>query len=380
MLTAESHRPQDLAEGDVAAWRALCAAHPAFASPLLSPEFAMAVGEVRPDARVAVWRREGRPVGFLAHHRRPGGMARPIGAPLSDYHALVGEGPMDGGEALAAAGVSAYRFTGLIDPFGVFAPHAAGRAEGFVIALEGSAADYLEALRAQSAKRFKNYRRLTSKLEREVGEIVLAAPDVSRGTFETLIAWKRAQLRRTGLHDFLAPDWTRALLANLFERRQGELQGLMIGFYAGGRLLAGQFGVRQGGVFHPWIASTDPQMGAWSPGQLFFLQAIAAMPSAGLAVYDLASGHEHYKRPFALATRTIAEGLATASSSAGRAARVSEAAWAMAGANREGATASLRRRLDVIATTELSLIGRARGLATAIATRTLRGSSDSEAA
>lgn len=380
MMIAESRHPSQLTTEDAAAWRALCAAHPAFASPLMGPDFARAVGEVRDDARVAIWRREGRPVGFLPHHRRPGGFARPIGAPLSDYHALVSDERLDAGEALAAAGLSAFRFTGLVDPFGGFAAGVAGRKQGFVIALTGSAEDYLETLRAQSPKRFKNYRRLTSKLEREIGEIAVAAPDVSQDAFDQLIAWKRAQLKRTGMHDFLGPAWTRTLMDNLFARRQGELQGLMVCLYAGGRLVSGQFGVRQGEVFHPWIASTDPDMGAWSPGQLFLLQAIAAMPGAGLSVYDLASGHEHYKRPYALQTREIAEGQVAAANGAGRAARVSAAAWAMAGANREGATASLRRRLDIIATAELSLAGRARGLATAIASKARRAPSEPEAA
>lgn len=380
MMFAESRHPADLTAEDAAAWRALCAAHPAFGSPLLGPDFAQAIGAVRQDARVAIWRRGGRAVGFLPHHLRPGGFARPIGAPLSDYHALVSDGPFDAGAALAAAGLSAFRFTGLIDPFGAFETAVAGRKQGFVIELDGPADAYLEALRAQSPKRFKNYRRLTSKLEREIGEVVVTAPDHSQDAFDLLIAWKRAQLKRTGMHDFLAPAWMQTLMTGLFARRDGELQGLMMCLYAGGRLVAGQFGVRQGAVFHPWIASTDPDMGAWSPGQIFLLQAIAAMPGAGLAVYDLASGHEHYKRPYALSTRQIADGTAAAASAAGRAVRMSEAAWDIVGANGDGAAASLRRRLDVIVTSELSLAGRAQGFATALAAKARRPPSEPEAA
>ena len=89
MLTAETLHPSDLTGADLAAWRALAAAHPAFASPLLGPDFAVEVGRVRDDARVTVWRRDHQAIGFLAHHRRPGGLARPIGSPFSDYHALV---------------------------------------------------------------------------------------------------------------------------------------------------------------------------------------------------------------------------------------------------------------------------------------------------
>ncbi|MFX8637282.1 hypothetical protein ABTM28_21410, partial [Acinetobacter baumannii] len=76
--------PADLAPADRAAWAALRALAEPFQSPLFSLEFAEAVAEVRADAAVAVLRRDGRTVGFLPHHRRPGGLARPIGAPFAD--------------------------------------------------------------------------------------------------------------------------------------------------------------------------------------------------------------------------------------------------------------------------------------------------------
>ena len=72
-MDAEILHPTALEAGDIVSWRHMIAAQPAFASPLMGPEFAQAVGAVRPDARVAIWRRDGRPVGFLAHHLRPSG-------------------------------------------------------------------------------------------------------------------------------------------------------------------------------------------------------------------------------------------------------------------------------------------------------------------
>ena len=89
MLNARSVHPAALTPEEVSAWRALVAAEPAFGNPLMGPDFAMAVGAVRSDARVTVYRDGEAIVGFLPHHRRPGGMARPLGAPLSDYHGIV---------------------------------------------------------------------------------------------------------------------------------------------------------------------------------------------------------------------------------------------------------------------------------------------------
>jgi len=369
MLTAETFHPVYLSETDIATWRALCTSRPDFANPLLGPDFALAVGAVRSDARVTVWRWPERVAGFLAYHRRPGGLARPIGAPLSDYHALVARPGLDAAEALTVAGLSSFRFTGLIDPNQAFDAITVAEHEAYVVNLHGAAEDYLEALRAESPKRFKNYRRLDHKLDREVGPLSIRAPDRDPDAFDKLIAWKRAQLARTGAHDFMRPSWTKALMASLFNQDRGDFQGLMINLYAGDRLVAGHFGVRAGSVYHPWIASTDPELAAWSPGQVFLQRAIAAMPDLGLTTYDLGPGHDHYKRPYALDTRVVMEGVATGGGSRGLMAQASEQAWALAGANKAGLVGSVRRRLDVIAATELSLTDRAKGLAEALAAR-----------
>jgi CelD/BcsL family acetyltransferase involved in cellulose biosynthesis len=365
MSTAETFHPRDLSDGDAADWRALCATDSAYGSPLMGPEFAQAVGEVRDDARVTIWRDGAAMAGVLAYHRRPGAFARPIGAPLADYHGPILTDGLDFAEALQAAGLSAYRFTGLTSGRGGIEGGAAK--ESFAIDLDGSADDYLEALRAASPKRFKNYRRLDHKLDREVGALRIVA-DADPEAFDRLIAWKRDQIGRTGVHDFLGAAWTGALMRNLFERREGGFQGLMLNLYAGDRLVAGHFGARRGATYHPWIASTDPELAAWSPGQVFLGRAIAAMPDLGLSTYDLGTGHEHYKRPYAMTVRPVGEGLATAKGAAGRVAQASEQAWTLAGARGDGPLGRLRRRLDAIATVELSLAGRTRGLAQALAT------------
>ncbi|HWA62671.1 MAG TPA: GNAT family N-acetyltransferase, partial [Caulobacteraceae bacterium] len=303
MLKAQTLHPQELGEAAAARWRELGAATPAFASPLLGPDFAQVIGAHRDDARVTVFERDGQAVGFFPHHRRPGGLARPIGAPLADYHALVTapDPGFTGREALAAAGLSAWRFTGLVDPYGLFACDVAATADSYVVQLGSDGpAGYLEAVRAASPKKFKNYRRLEHKLEREVGDIRLVAPDHSRDAFEALVTWKREQLRRTGSHDFLAPAWMESLFERLFALRDGDFRGLMVCLYAGERLVAGQFGVRLGHAYHPWLASTDPDLAAYSPGQMFLSRAIAALPALQLDVFDLGPGHDHYKRPYAL--------------------------------------------------------------------------------
>ncbi len=375
MLDVETLHPSLLAPADVATWRVLAASQPQFSNPLMGPDFAQAVGKVREDARVAVVRQDGEAVGFLAYHRRPGGLARPIGSPLSDYHGLVSR--PDAGlkidDVLRAAEVSLFRYTGLVDPNAVFPTAPEDDRTAYVIDLrETDAEAYLEAIRAESPKKTKNYRRLDHKLEREVGPVRLVAGDVSREAFNQLIDWKRDQLVRTGGHDFLRADWTRELMADLFTTRAGHLRGLMIGLYAGDTLVAGHFGVRQGQTYHPWIASTSPDHTAWSPGHIFFLRAIAAMPELGLTRYDLGPGHDHYKRAYGRSTVTIGEGAASAASLGGRMALSVENVWHLAGAHGEGALGRLRRRMDAIASTELTMGGRVRDFVEAVASRAHR--------
>lgn len=370
MLQAEIVRPRDLSLSDRAAWAAFRAATPAFRSPLLSAEFAAAVGDVRADAAIAVYRREGRVVGFLAHHRRPGGLARPMGATWSDYHALVGapDAAIDGAEALRLAGLAAFRFAALVDPHGVFAAARAVEHEAHLITLAGSGDDHWEALRAASPKRFKNLRRLEHKLEREVGEIGLEGPDRDPEAFQRLLDWKSDQFRRTGLHDVLATPWSRALMRNLFALRDGPLQGLLITLRAGGRPVAAHFGVRLGEAFHPWLAGYDPSMSAYSPGMTFISEAIRAMPRLGLTGYDLSAGSDHYKRPFASEQAIIREGELRLEGAGNALERFS----GVLGAGPARALRRVGRRLDHIAAAEPTFSGRLSGVAAALAASSRR--------
>jgi CelD/BcsL family acetyltransferase involved in cellulose biosynthesis len=364
MLTTETVHPSRLNPAQIAAWRGLCAAEPGFSDPLLGPDFALAVGAVREDARVTVGYQACSPVLFWAHHIRPGGLARPIGAPFSDYHGIVAAAgvPFSPSEVMAEAGVRRFVFEGLVDPQSRFAAHVCARRPVYGIRLATTAEAYFEGLRADSPKRFKNMRRLEHKLEREVGEISLSAPDQDRDAFEALMAWKSDQFRRTGLHDVLAPDWVRALMDNLFAMSNAPMQGMLVTLRAGGRPVAAHFGVRAGKTYHPWIAGFDPEFAAYGPGVTMVSQAIRAMGRLGLTSYDLSGGHDHYKKPFVAGAETVAQGV------------VAQGAKASARrfAERPSALVRVGRRLDQIAAVEPTLHGRIGGLFTALAGASLR--------
>jgi CelD/BcsL family acetyltransferase involved in cellulose biosynthesis len=368
-----SHRidllhPRDLDPVDAGAWSELQGTDQAFSSPLLGPQFARAVGAVREDARLAIWREDGKPSGFMAFHRRPSAFARPIGAPFSDLHGLVSApgAAIGGGALLRAAGLRALKINGLVDPFGLLSSDTQGEARSHRIVLAGDAETYLQRVRAQSRNGTKNFKRYSERLIHDLGELRLSAPDNDRSSLERLFAWKSAQLRASGLHDFLAVDWIGALMNRLFETRQNGFEGLMLNLYAGQRHVAGQFGVRLGRHFHPWIGAMDPQLRPYSPGVIFQWQAIKAMPRLDLTTYELGVGGDHWKRLFSLESLPVRTGLITASSSAGRASDACGRLYDWP-AQKLQAVDRFRRRLDHIAATELTLAGRTRGVINALA-------------
>ena len=137
----------------------------------------------------------------------------------------------------------------------------------------------------------------------------------------------------------------------------------MINLHAGGRHVAGQFGVRLGGHFHPWIGAMDPELRAYSPGVIFQWRAVEAMLTLGLDTYELGVGGDHWKRLFATSALPVRTGLITASGHVGvAAARIY--GWSP---QQTETLARVSRRLDHIAATELTLAGRTRGVISALA-------------
>lgn len=355
-LHFETLAPQDLRAYDRDAWLSLCEAEPAFRSPLLGPDFAELVGSVRTDVAVAVARRAGRPVAFFAHHRRPGGVARPLGAPFSDIHAVV-SGPdlgLSGPEFLRRSGVRRFPFTSLIDPYCLFSSVEQTPAPGLVIEVPADASDgHWAAVEAAEKKHFKKTRRWRARLEAEFGRVELVAGDLDEAAFDQVLRWKREQLARTGLHDVLRPLWVDALMRSAFRCRGGAFRGQMFTLRAGGRVVAARFGVALGQAWHPWIATYDPAFADFGPGHLLMWEIIKAMPGLGLTTYELGGGLADQKRRFATSEQPMVSGVA-----------VCGGAPAL---HLNPSLGRLSRRLDQIAVTDLDFAGRTRGLISALA-------------
>lgn len=288
----------ELTAEEIQAWHAMAAATWEFGSPLLSYEFAAAVERARLDVHVAIYSRHGAPIAFWAHHRRKGGIARPVGAPLADYCALISvpDPGLTGSGSLEMAQIREFRASGLIDPYGVFANTIHTAAEE----LETFAMDFRADAPAFDLpkKHLKNINRLRRHIEADIGPLRLVYPDRDLKHFEQMLALKQAQIRESGLHDFLAAPWIRRLLEDLFSGADDKFGGRMATLMAGDMPLVFHFGAHLGRRGHPWISSFDPAFFAYSPGQMFLKDLPEVLHAHGLDYYDLSTGQSHYKRTF----------------------------------------------------------------------------------
>ena len=336
-----------LTEGQIDRWAALQRATPEFGSPLVGPYFAQLVQRHRGDVHVAIATEAGHDAAFFAFHKASHGHARPVGAPFSDYQAIVSEPGLkcDGTAFLAEAGIERMFVSGLMDPHGWFQSVQLEPTLGYRLSVKDGGAVKLERLRQANPKWAKNLRRLTNKMDRELGPIRFVTGDQNPSALEVVLQLKIDQYHESGLTDVLRPHWVKAMMQDLFSRTNPEFGGCLITLYAGDYLVSGQFGVRQGGWFHPWIASTCPKAHPFSPGIVFLGQMLCHAEDIGIEIIDLALGHSHYKSQFARNPVTVLAG------------QVGRGATSVSTAQ-TGPIALIQKRLDLIASVEPDLAGR----------------------
>ncbi|ESQ81218.1 GNAT family N-acetyltransferase [Asticcacaulis sp. YBE204] len=363
MITCDLIAPADLTAADLGVWREMTAQTFAFGSPILSPEFTLAVAKVRDDVKVAVYRRDGKTIAFLPHHRRPNRFARPVGAPFADYTTLISfpDTAFPAKEALALAGIRAFQVAGLIDPYGAFDGFDGAPEDAYGIDLT---LDEAAIINNVEKKHLKNINRLRRKLEADHGPVRFVVGDRDRANFEAMLAVKRAQTAQTGIHDFLAADWVQTLVHNLFDTPADEgVEGMLVTLMAGDTPILWHFGPRLNERAHPWVSAFDAAYSPYSPGQIFLHECHKPLREAGVRYYDLSTGQQHYKNAFCNTHTVVRHGRLYADSGDGRAS-AAVANLAAKGTKALGVaslTDRLTRRLDHMASLELDLKSRLDG-------------------
>lgn len=325
-------RPAGLTAAEIAAWHGMQAADQAQASPFLCPEFAVAVGRQRPAARVAVLRDGGELAGFFPFERRRLGLGVPVGSGLSDCQGLVhaAGARWDTAGLLASCGLAAFHFDHLASGQ-PFAACGSATAASPVVDLSGGFDGYQQVVLARSPRFWRDLARKRRKLEREAGELrfVLDTPDT--GDLRRLMGWKSEQYRRTGRGDRFDRPWIVGLVEDLLSHRSGSFRGVLSMLYAGGRPVAGHFGIAHGGILAEWFPAYDTAFARYSPGLIQLVAMIEQAPALGVRSIDLGKGAMRYKEELKSYDLTVAEGAVTGRSPAGAVARVRLAAprWAV---------------------------------------------------
>ncbi|MGV9314543.1 GNAT family N-acetyltransferase [Streptomyces sp. NPDC003691] len=307
--------PAELAEHELETWRALRrdqVAAGAPASPFMEPEFTLAVGRVRPGARVAVLWRDGEAVGFLPFERSSFGRGRAVGLGVSDCQgAILAPGlGITTRELLTACGLSVFEFDNLEDGQELFVPHAAESFRSPVIDVSGGYPAYEELLRVRAPKFLKTTLAKERRLARQAGEVRFVFDERDPAALATLMEWKSAQYRRTGRGDRFAKEWIAELVRRLHGSGEPGCSGVLSVLYVAGRPAAAHFGLRSGTLLACWFPSYDPAYAKYSPGLVLHLRMAEGAAAAGIDTLDLGRGDSEYKDSLHTGELRVHEGAA----------------------------------------------------------------------
>jgi hypothetical protein len=110
--------------------------------------------------------------------------------------------------------------------------------------------------------------------------------------FETLLRWKRAQMKRTGVTDIFEHAWIDSVVRDCFTwpASDPDFGGAMFVLRVKGQPAAVLFCLRAGRSLHAWFVAHDANLAVHSPGLIVFVEAIRAAAEAGFTEMDLGPG------------------------------------------------------------------------------------------
>ena len=298
--------PEDLGSSELDRWREIRSRHSDLDSPFLSPEFTLAAGRARPEARVAVVEDSEKIVAFFAFERHLLGLGVPIGAGLSDCQAIICEPGIDlhVHELLAQCGLVAWRFDNLVGTQRAMVAPTAVECTSPVIDVSAGFDAYL----AHGGRHARTIFQKERKLAREVGPVRFSFGVDDDEALCRLIAWKSEQYRRTGRPDRFARTIDRAAYPGAGEDEYagpvGDAHDAPCGRPPGGRRVQPALRTTLAG----WFPSYDPELSRYSPGAIRTLRTVEAAGLAGLQRYDLGKGAEEYKHAFKTGDLAVCEG------------------------------------------------------------------------
>ncbi len=303
-------RPGDLGPTELARWAALQEGDPAYASPFLRPEMAVAIDRHWPDTRVAVLEDAGDAVGFFPFQQGRLGAGQALGMGLTDWQGavLIPGVRWDATALRRASGLSVWEFDHLV-------PGQADALRPAHLTLRPSPvidlADGVDAWNARHAgsSRIKKARYHGRKLARERGEIDVRFDTQDHDELRLLMQWKSAQYRRTGRRDRFAQTAVVGLVHDLLDTRTDGFTAHLSTLRVDGVPAAMCLMLRSHHVLTHWFPTYDVTLSRHQPGMVHLVEMVGLAADAGITLFDLGAGEHDYKESFKDHDLTVASGV-----------------------------------------------------------------------
>lgn len=292
------------------AWSALQRADWVLRNPFFSPEFTLAAAEVRDDVEVAVFRRDGRYVGFLPFHRKGNRVGTPVGDRVSELHGPVVTADLkfSGEQLLQETGLSAWRFNCAAARQETLRPFRFGKSKFPFIDLSDGFEAYRKERRRTGSSQIEQALRKERKIQRDLGPLRFELHTDDDRAMEALWEWKSQQYRRTGTLNVFRLDWIVEFLQNLRRKQTEKFSGALSALYLEDQVIAVHFGIRSRDVLAWWFPSYDNRVSKYSPGSILLTKVLQQAAATGIVRVDLGRGNERYKTSFMTGSFDVVEG------------------------------------------------------------------------
>jgi CelD/BcsL family acetyltransferase involved in cellulose biosynthesis len=303
-----------LGEAQISRWQALQETSRELDNAFLHPVFARAVGEVRPQTRVAVFDLDGSQA-FLAFEKKRAGLATALASGWADAQAVMV--PPDTAfplqSMLRSAGIRLWAFDHLVLEQTTLLSEAPGRFEKSsapIIDLSKGYDGYVAEQGRISKTLFSLNGRRRRQVERDLGPLEFSWHEADHGLLDTALAWKSVQYRRSGVPQL--EDEARLMIHHLLDTQADGCRGWLSSLRAGGTLLAVHMGLRSRTALSYWHPAYDPTYSKYSPGLILLLEMAQRAAADGLNRIELGRGEESYKARVGSPGNAVLHGFAAA--------------------------------------------------------------------
>lgn len=358
------YKAQDMPETIIEAWNELRASNPRLYSPYFHPNYTLEVAALSEDVNICVLEKDAKIVAILPYQGKS--FARPVGAPLTDYHGIIcnPDNAPSLNDMLCNVPVGAFHYSALIESTNKDVPDAQ---KGVVMDFPQGSEAWRKARDSSFNKHQKSLRRRIRKATEEIGEPRLVKQSLDDTELNTLVEWKTAQYEASGYYNVLGAGWTLNLLKSLLAKGpNAPLRLDMHCLYFGDKLAAVDTGLTDGKTYHSWIVAYEPDLRTYSPGAQLLNQIIDHSDALNYERIDLGIGIDAFKKYYATEDVNTESGFAAISGHAAKLSKLYHAAEKYGEKSFFDVPGKLRRRYSQVAACDDTFRGRTKAMLSAV--------------